>query len=124
MIHTNTQIQPFRSLLLVVASGFRSRGEYSHDLAFDIDDHPLPREIKVGTILPRAPFFSLMSRFRLAKEASLTRNKREKLSRGVNRDAIDYRATERPLSPGTSNYVFGSFLFRVRGPEAFDVGAL
>jgi hypothetical protein len=76
MIHTDTHIQPFRSLLLVVASGFRSRGEYSHDLAFDIDDHPLPRGIKVGTILPRAPFFSLMSRFRLAKEASLTRNKR------------------------------------------------
>jgi hypothetical protein len=95
MIHTDTRIQPFRSLLLVVASGFRSRGEYSHDLAFDIDDHPLP---KVGSILPRAPFFSLMSRFRLAREASLTRNKREKLSRGVNRDAIDYRATKRPLS--------------------------
>lgn len=45
----------------------------------------------------KAPFFSLMSRFRLAKEASLARNKREKLSRGVNGDAIDYRATERPL---------------------------
>lgn len=102
MIQTDTQIQPFRSLLLVVASGFRSRGEYSHDLAFDIDDHPLPREIKVGTILPRAPFFSLMSRFRLAKEASLTRNKREKLSR----DRLPRNGTS---SPGTSNYVFGSF---------------
>jgi hypothetical protein len=62
MMQTHTGLQPIRSLLLVVVRGFRSRGEYSHDLAFDIDDHPLPRETKVGSILgngrsilPRAP---------------------------------------------------------------------
>jgi hypothetical protein len=106
MIHTDTQIQPFRSLLLVVASGFRSRGEYSHDLAFDIDDHPLPRGIKVGTILPRAPFFSLMSRFRLAKRLRLHATRGVVARRQWGCDRLPRNGTS---SPGTSNYVFGSF---------------